>query len=126
MNQSALLNAYPLLFALVGLVAAPLLYRRAFPLMRADAKAALIDASSSTRLLNLLAISLFFALVLWRAPLAWVFLGCAYLALGARSVFRLRRLNLPPRAALLMLAGNALAVSGISLCAFIYALRALH
>ena len=121
-----LVRAYPLLFVLAGYVAATLLYRRALVLMQPDAKAALVDASSSTRLLNLAVIALFFALLFWRPPLAWVFLGCAYLALGIRSVFRLERLNLPVPAARLILMGNIAGVAGITLCALVFALRALH
>jgi hypothetical protein len=121
-----LVRAYPLIFVLAGYVAATLLYQRAVPLMRADAKAALVDASSSTRLLNVVVIAVFLALVFWRPLLAWVFLGCAYLALGIRSVFRLRRLNLPIPAARLILMGNVSGVAGITLCAFIFALRASH
>jgi hypothetical protein len=121
-----MLNAYPLLFALAGLAASTLLYERALGLMPADAKAALIDASSRTRLLTLVAMVLFLALVLWRPLWGWAFLGCAYLGLGTRSLLRLRRLGLPPRAARLLLIGNASAVAGIALCAFIFALRALQ
>jgi hypothetical protein len=121
-----LVRAYPLIFVLAGYVAATLLYQRAVPLMRADAKAALVDASSSTRLLNVVVIAVFLALVFWRPLLGWVFLGCAYLALGIRSVFRLRRLNLPIPAARLILMGNVSGVAGITLCAFIFALRASH
>jgi hypothetical protein len=119
------LNAYPLFFVLAGFVASALLSERALSLMHADAKVALLDASSGTRLLNLVAIGMFFALVLWRPLFGWVFLGCAYLGLGIRSLFRLRRLDLPPHAARLLLIGNVSAVVGIALCAFIFALRAL-
>ena len=59
-----LLKAYPLVFALAGFVASALLSERALTLMDADAKAALIDSSSRTRLLSLLAIGVFLALVL--------------------------------------------------------------
>ena len=121
-----LVRAYPLLFVLAGYFAATLLYQRALPLLQAEAKAALVDASSSTRLLNVVVIGLFLALLLWRSPLAWVFLGCAYLALGIRSVFRLRRLNLPVPAGRLIFMGNASGVAGITLCAFIFALRAVQ
>jgi len=119
------LNAYPLLLVFAGFVASALLYRRALPLMQADAKAALIDSSSRTNLLNIIVIGLFVALVLWRPIFGWIFLGCAYLGLFARSVFRLRRLDLPARAARLVLVGNLAAVAGITLCASIFALRAL-
>jgi hypothetical protein len=75
--------------------------------------------------LNLLAMGTFFALVFWRPLFAWIFLGCAYLGLGARSVVRLRRLNLPVQAAKLLQIGNIAAVAGITACAFIFAQRAL-
>jgi hypothetical protein len=91
------LNIYPLFFAFAGFAASVLLYRRALALMQPDDKAALVDSS--------------------------VFLGLAYLGLGARSVLRLRRLNLPARPARLLLMGNLAAVAGITLCAFILALR---
>ena len=120
-----MLNAYPLFFALAGFAAATLSYKRAVALMDADAKAALVDSSSHTNLLNLLAIGVFVALLFWRPLFGWVFLGCAYLGLGARSVIRLRRLNLPSQAARLILIGNLAAVTGIALCAFIFAVRAL-
>jgi hypothetical protein len=119
-------NAYPFIFALAGFVASALLTERALRLMPTDAKAALADSTSGTRLLNLLALGVFFALVLWRPLLSWAFFGCAYLGLGARSLSRLRRLELPPRAARLLLIGNVSAVAGIALCAFIFALRALQ
>jgi hypothetical protein len=93
--------------------------------MQPDAKAALVDSSSRTNLLNVLTIGVFTALVLWRPLFGWIFLGAAYLGLFVRSVFRLRRLNLPTEAARLLLIGNLPAVAGITLCAFIFALRAL-
>jgi hypothetical protein len=119
-------NALPLLFALAGFLASALLYQRALTLMPPDAKAALVDASSRTRLLSLFAVAVFLILVLWRPWLGWAFLACAYLALGARSVFRLKQLVLPSRAARLLLIGNVSAVVGIALCASIFALRALR
>jgi hypothetical protein len=119
-------NAYPTLFAVAGLIASTLLYERALKLMDAGAKAALLDASSSTRRLSVLVVIVFLALVLWRPLIGWVFLACAYLGLGVRSFFRLRRLNLPPRASGLILIGNVSAVIGIALCAGIFALRALQ
>jgi len=118
------LRTYPIFFALVGLAASSLLYRRALTFMNADAKAALMDSSSHTRLLGLIAVGVFLVLVLWRPSVGWAFLGCAYLGLGARSYFRLRRLGLPLRAARLILIGNVSAVVGIAVCAFIFALRA--
>ena len=121
-----LLNAYPLFFALAGFVAASLLSQRALALMDAGAKAALVDSLSSTRLLSLFVAGIFLALVIWRPLFGWTFLGFAYLGLGVRSLLRLRRLNLPPRSARLILIGNLTAVLGIALCALIFALRALH
>jgi ABC-type Fe3+-siderophore transport system permease subunit len=120
-----ILYYYPMFFALAGFVVSGLLYQHAVAGMQADDKVALIDASSSTRMLTLAAVVVFFALVLWRPVFGWAFLGSAYLALGVRSLFRLRRLNLPPRAARFLLAGNLCAVAGIALCAFIFAFRAL-
>jgi hypothetical protein len=121
-----LLNVYPLFLALAGFVAAALLSQRALGFMDPGAKAALIDALSRTRMLTLLVLAVFLMLVLWRPLLAWTYLGFAYLGLGARSLLRLRRLNLPLRSARLILIGNMTAVAGIALCAFIFALRALH
>lgn len=121
-----LLNAYPLFFALAGFVAASLLSQRAVALMDAGAKAALIESLSSTRLLSLFVGGVFVALVLWRPLFGWTSLGLAYLGLGARSLRRLKRLNLPPRSARLILIGNLTAVVGVALCALIFALRALH
>jgi hypothetical protein len=121
-----LLNVYPLFLALAGFAASALLYERALGLLHADAKAALIDASARTRMLSLLAAALFVALVMWRPVVAWVFLACAYLGLGVRSLFRLRRLGLPPYPARLLLIGNICAVAGITLCAGIFATRALQ
>lgn len=117
-------NAYPLFIAFAGFVAASLLSRRALALMDASSKAALLDSLVSTRLLSLLAAGAFVALVLWRPLFGWVFLGCAYLGLGVRSLARLRQLSLPPRSARLILIGNLTAVAGIALCALIFALRA--
>jgi uncharacterized membrane protein len=94
--------------------------------MRADAKAALIDSYSRTRMFTLFVVAVFFVLVFWRPLIGWIFLGCAYLGLGARSIVRLRRLNLPQHAARLILIGNVSAVVGITLCAVIFALRALR
>lgn len=118
-------TAYPLLLAFAGFAVSAVLSKRAVTLMSAEAKAALLDASSRTGLLSLLAVGGFVALVLWRPLVAWVFLGSAYLALGVRSYFRLRHLRLPPPAARLILLANAAAVGGIAACALIFALRAL-
>ncbi len=119
-------NAYPVFFALAGVIASSILSGRALALMNADAKAALIDSLSSTRLLNGVALVAFFGLIMWRPLIGWAFLGCAYLGLGARSVVRLRRMNLPPHAARLILIGNICAVAGIALCAFTFVARGLE
>ena len=121
----SLLHGYPIFFAVAGFLASALLSTRAVSLMNADAKATLVDATASTRLLNVLAIVVFLGMMYWRPTFGWIFLGCAYLGLGARSVFRLKRLNLPPRAARLILIGNICAVAGIAVCAFIFAMRNL-
>ncbi len=121
----SILNAYPVLFVLAGLAASTVLTERALALMPADAKVALVDSSSSTRIFSLIIACVFIALLLWRPLAGWPFLGGAYIALGVRSFFRLRRLNLPPRAARLVLLGNVSAVAGIALCALIFSLRAL-
>ena len=120
-----LVNAYPILFVLAGFVASSLLYRRGVALMSADAKAALVDATSRTNLLVVLVIAVFVALLFWRPLLGWVFLGCAYLGLGVRSIFRLRKLRLPTRAARFILVGNWAGIAGIVLCALIFANRGL-
>jgi len=126
-KRSAVLNAYyPVLIAVVGFIASALLTERALSLLQAEAKAALVDSSRSTRLLNLLVIAIFAALIFWRPLVAWVFIGCSFLALGVRSVFRLRRLGLPMTPSRLILAGNTLAVGGIVACALICALRTLQ
>ena len=119
-------NAYPLFLVLAGFAAASLLSKRALALMDAGAKAALIDSLSGTRLLSLAVAGVFIALVLWRPLFGWVFLGLAYLGLGVRSLVRLRRLNLPPHSARLILLGNLSAVAGVTVCALIFAIRALH
>jgi hypothetical protein len=111
-------NVYPLFFALAGFVVAALLSQRALVFMDPGAKAALIDALSRTRLLTLLVLAVFLMLVLWRPLLGWTYLGFAYLGLGARSLLRLRRLNLPPRSARLIFIGNMTAVVGIALCVY--------
>lgn len=115
---------FPLLIALAGAAASALLSERAFALMRPDDKAALVDASARTRMLILLVVALFVALMLWRPFVAWVFLGCSYLGLGVRMVIRLRRLGLPPAASRFLLTGQLLGAGGIVVCSVIYALRA--
>jgi hypothetical protein len=94
--------------------------------MDARAKAALLDALSSTRTLSILVAGAFTALLLWRPLFAWAFLGFGYIGLGVRSLFRLRRLNLPLRSTRLILLGNLAAVVGVVLCSLIFALRELR
>jgi len=115
---------YPLFIVLAGAAASALLSERALSLMRSDDKAALMDSAARTRMLTLLVLVLFVALILWRPFVAWVFLGCSFLVLGARMTLRLRRLRLPPAASRLLLTGQLLGVAGIVVCSFIYALRA--
>jgi hypothetical protein len=117
---------YPIFLALTGFFVSAILNERALTLLSAEAKAALIDSSSRTRMLTLLILGLFLVLIFWHPVYAWLFLGCGYLGLGARSLPRLRRLGLPPPAARLILIGNITGVAGITLCAFIFALRTLH
>lgn len=114
---------YPLIIAFAGVAASALLSERALSLLRPDAKAALVDSFSGTRLLNLLVMTLFVALMFWRPLVAWVFLGCSFLSLGAGSILRLRRLRLPAAASRLLFTGRILAVGGIVACALIYVLR---
>jgi hypothetical protein len=116
-------DAYPLFLALAGFAASAGLTQRALSQLQPAAKAALVDAAARTRMLGVLVIAVFFALLLWRPLPGWAFLGCAYLALGARSVVRLRRLGLPARPARLLLAGNLAAVAGVAACAFLIVLR---
>ena len=121
-----LLTIYPALIALAGFAVSALLTERALALMPTDAKATLVDSYSRTRLLSLVVVVVFIVLVLWRPLFGWAFLGCAYLGLGVRSLYRLRRLNLPPRAARLLLIGNISAVAGIAVCTLIFVLRGLQ
>jgi hypothetical protein len=118
-------NVYPLLVALVGFVAGTLLTQRALALLDTTQKAALVEASARTRLYTLAVVVIFVALIFWRPFAGWVFLGICYLVLGVRSIFRLRRLALPPEPTRLVLIGNFAAVIGIACCAFIYAERTL-
>lgn len=121
-----MVSAYPILFVLAGFAASTLFYRQAVSIMPAQAKGAPVDASSRTNMLSLLVIALFVALLLWRPLFGWIFLACAYVCLGARSVLRLRGLNLPARAGRWVLVGNWAAVVSIVLCALIFARRALR
>jgi hypothetical protein len=122
---TAMLGAYyPMFIAIGGLFGSALLSERALALMPPEAKATLVDSFARTRLLNLLVVALFVALMLWRPLVGWVFLGCSFLALGARSMLRLRRLGLPATPSRLLLAAWIMAVGGLVTCALIYALRA--
>lgn len=114
---------YPILIALAAVMASAVLSERALALLEPTPKANLVDTFARTRLVNLGVIAIFLALVLWRPPFAWVFLGCAFLVVGARSMLRLRRLKLPESASRLLLASQILAVGGIVACALIYAVR---
>lgn len=120
-----MIRFYPILFVIAGFAASTLLTDRALGLMGPDAKAALVDASSSTRQISLLVIAIFVGLVLWQPLYGWIFLGCAYLGLGLRSILRLKRLPVPPAAARLILAANASAIAGIVAATVVFALRAL-
>jgi hypothetical protein len=71
----AVLKYYPLFIALAAFVVAALLSERAISLMQPDAKAALVDASARTRLLNILVAAVFLGLILWRPIVGWGFLG---------------------------------------------------
>jgi hypothetical protein len=120
-----MLTYYPLIIALVGFGVAALVSERALSLMQADAKLALVAASASTRLLSILVAAVFIGLILWRPPVAWAFLGIAYIGLGVRSIPRVRRLNLPVSTARLLHSANLAACAGMVICAGIYELRAL-
>jgi len=117
-------SAYPVIVALVGFVLASLVTQRAVRLLDPGQKAALVDAASSTRVISIAVVVVFVALMFWRPVFAWGVLGGGYLALGIRSVFRLRRLALPPAASRLILVGNACGVAGIAYCAAVFACRA--
>ena len=121
-----MLNYYPLFIALAGFVVAALLSERALSLMQPDAKAALMDASAPTRLLNILVAAVFTGLIIWRPVVAWAFLGIAYICLAVRSIVRVRHLNLPVSISRLLHAANLTACVGIVICAFIFELRALQ
>ena len=121
-----MLNFYPLFIALTGFGVAALLSSRALSLMEPDAKAALVDASASTRILTILVAAVFIALIIWRPVVAWAFLGAAYICLAVRSILRLQRLNLPVSISRLLHAANFTACLGMSICACIYELRALQ
>jgi hypothetical protein len=121
-----MLNYYPLFIALAGFVVAALLSERALSLMQPDAKAALMDASAPTRLLNILVAVVFTGLIIWRPAVAWAFLGVAYLCLAVRSIPRVQRLNLPVSVSRRLHAANLTACVGMLICACIFELRALQ
>jgi hypothetical protein len=121
-----MLNFYPLFIALAGFVVAALLSGRALSLMQPDAKAALVDASAPTRLLNILVAAVFVGLIIWRPIIAWAFLGVAYISLAVRSILRVQHLNLPVSISRLLHAANLTACVGMFICASIFELRALQ
>jgi hypothetical protein len=121
-----MLNFYPLFIALAGFVVAALLSERAISLMLPDAKAALVDASARSRLLNILVGAVFLGLVLWRPIVGWVFLGVAYICLAGRSIIRVQHLNLPVSISRLLQAAHLTVALGMLICACIFALRALQ
>jgi hypothetical protein len=121
-----MLNYYPLLIALAGFVIAALLSERTLSLMQPDAKAALMDASARTRLLNILVAVVFVALIMWRPVVAWAFLGIAYICLAIRSILRVQHLKLPLPISRLLHIANLTACAGMVICACIYELRFLQ
>ena len=125
-KHTAMLNFYPLFIVLAGFVIASLLSARALSLMQPEAKAALVDASAPTRLLNILVATVFVGVIIWRPVVAWAFLGVAYICLAVRSILRLQRLNLPDSISRLLHAANLTACVGMVICACIFELRALQ
>lgn len=121
-----MLNFYPLFIVLAGFVIAALLSQRAISLMQPDAKAALVDATARTRLLNIPVVAVFLGLILWRPVVGWVFLGIAYTCLAGRSIFRVQRLNLPVSISRKLQAAHLTVAVGMLICASIFALRALQ
>jgi hypothetical protein len=121
-----MLNFYPLFIALAGFVVAALLSERAIALMQPDAKAALVDASARSRLLNIIVAAVFLGFVLWRPIVGWVFLGAAYICLAGRSIIRVQHLNLPVSISRLLQAAHVIVALGMFICACIFALRALR
>jgi hypothetical protein len=124
--ETAMLNYYPLFIALAGVVIAALLSQRAISQMQADAKAALVDATARTRLLNAVAGVAFVGLVVWRPIVGWVFLGVAYVCLSGRSIIRIQHMNIPAPAARLLQAAHLTVALGMLACASIYAQRSLQ
>jgi hypothetical protein len=125
-QRAAMLNFYPLFIALAGFVVAALLSERAISLMQPDAKAALVDASARSRLLNILVAAVFLGLVLWRPIVGWAFLGAAYICLAGRSIIRVQHLNLPVSISRLLQAAHLIVALGMLICPCIFALRALQ
>jgi hypothetical protein len=121
-----MLNFYPLFIALAGFVVAALLSERVLSLMQPDDKVALVDASSSTRLLSILVAAVFAGLIFWRPVVAWAFLGVAYICLGIRSIIRVQHLNFPVSISRLLHTANLTACVGMLICACIFELRALQ
>lgn len=126
LSSTPMLKFYPLFIALAAFVVAGLLTERAISRMQPDAKAALVDASSSTRLLSIFVAVVFLGLVVWRPIVGWVFLGVAYIGLAGRSILRVRRLNIPVSIARLLQAAHLTVGVGMLTCACIFALRAFQ
>jgi len=116
---------YPLLIAFTGFGFAALLSERALKLLKAQDKAALVDALARTRLLTLFAAGLFVVLLLWQQVIAWIFIGCAYLVLASYAALRLQRLYLPPNVSGRLLAAHFAAALGVVVCALIFLTRTL-
>lgn len=116
---------YPLFIALGAFVVAALLSERAISQMQPDAKAVLVDASASTRLLNIVVAVVFLGLVLWRPIVGWGFLGVAYVCLAGRSVLRVQRLKFPISISRLLQASHLIVGAGMLVCASIFVSRAL-
>jgi hypothetical protein len=125
-SNIAMLNFYPLFIALAGFIVAALLQERAISRMQPDAKAALVDASARSRLLNILVAVLFLGLLIWRPIIGWVFLGVAYTYLAGRSIIRVHHLNFPVPVSRLMTTAHLAVGLGMLICASIFALRALQ
>ncbi len=121
-----MLKFYPLFIVLAAFVVAALLSERAISRMQPDAKAALVDASARTRLLQIVVVVVFLGLILWRPVAGWVFLGVAYIGLAVRSILIIQRMNLPVPIARRLQASHLTMGVGMLICATIFALRALQ
>jgi hypothetical protein len=121
-----MLKFYPLFIAVAAFVVAAVLSERAISRMQPDAKAALVDASARTRLLQILVVAVFLGLILWRPVVGWVFLGVAYIGLAGRSILLIQHMNLPVPIARLLQAAHLTVAVGMLTCACIFALRALQ